>query len=161
MEYNGPLYEVLPPKKFPDRKPQVCLCISRKVLADKLISLGCIPNKSLKLKFPSFDIVSKKLLPHFIRGVFDGDGGISIKGRMYFSVSITSCEDFINPLCSFLSTDLQIDTHTYYRHTNTNTLQMSITQSDNGLKFLDWIYKDATYYLDRKFQKYQLCKKNF
>ena len=47
MGYSGPLYEIPPPKRFPHRKAQVCLCINRKSLADKLILLGCTPNKSL------------------------------------------------------------------------------------------------------------------
>lgn len=41
-----------------------------------LISNGCVPKKSLILKFPEEDIVSKELQSHFIRGYFDGDGSL-------------------------------------------------------------------------------------
>ena len=38
-----------------------------------LYDLGCIPNKSLKVKFPK---LRSDLIRHFIRGYFDGDGSI-------------------------------------------------------------------------------------
>ena len=155
MEYDGPLYNVPPPKKFPHRKAQTCLCINRKVLADKLIALGCVPNKSLKLTFPSLSIIPDSLLSHFIRGVFDGDGSISINRDKYLNVSITSCETFIQPFRQWVLNNLDIDTKHYYRHTHTNTVQMMITRTNDAKKFLDWLYLDATYYLTRKFQKYQ------
>ena len=112
MEYNGPFYEVPPPKKYPHRKAQVTLCINRKVLTDKLIALGCIPNKSLNLDFPTF--ISDDMLPHFIRGVFDGDGSISCK-KNSLNISITSCEYFIQPLRDYLLNTLNIHTKHYYR----------------------------------------------
>lgn len=37
---------------------------------------GCIENKTFKLKFPEF--LSEELVPHFIRGYFDGDGSVFI-----------------------------------------------------------------------------------
>ena len=43
-------------------------------MVNDLINLGCIPNKSLTLTFPDF--INDELLPHFIRGYFDGDGCI-------------------------------------------------------------------------------------
>jgi hypothetical protein len=39
-----------------------------------LVSHGCVPNKSLTLKFP---FIPKEFLPDFIRGCIDGDGCIS------------------------------------------------------------------------------------
>lgn len=41
-------------------------------MCEDLINLGCVPNKSLILKFPTFDIVPEKYMSHFIRGYFDG-----------------------------------------------------------------------------------------
>lgn len=155
MEYEGPLYEVPPPKKYPHRKAQVSLTINRKSLAYKLISLGCVPNKSCVITLPSFEIVSEHLFHHFIRGVFDGDGSVSIKSGKYLNISITSCENFIQPLRQYLRTKLQIDTKHYYRYEHTNTLQMMITTTADAVKFLEWIYQDANFYLERKFLKYQ------
>jgi hypothetical protein len=40
-------------------------------LAQTLNSLGCTPRKSLSLRFPT---LPQTLVPHFVRGYFDGDG---------------------------------------------------------------------------------------
>ena len=40
-----------------------------------LVMLGCIPRKSLVLKFPE---LNSNVIHHFIRGYFDGDGCVSI-----------------------------------------------------------------------------------
>jgi DNA-binding CsgD family transcriptional regulator len=159
MGYNGPLYEVPPPKRFPHRKAQVTLCINRKTLADNLIRLGCTPNKSLTLQYPH-SIIPDRLRSHFIRGVFDGDGSISVKQEKYLNISITSSEAFLQPLRDFLLEELNIPTKHYYRYSHTNTMQMMITRTKDAEKFLEWIYQDATYYLTRKFQKYQQHLKN-
>lgn len=155
MEYEGPLYEVPPPKKYPHRKAQISLTINRKNLANKLIELGCVPNKAHIITLPSFDIVPEHLFRHFIRGVFDGDGSIAIKKGKYLNISITSCEIFIQSLRTYLHTILDIETKHYYRYEHTNTLQMMITTTADAVKFLEWIYQDATVYLERKFIKYQ------
>ena len=50
------------------------------ITSDKMFSdlckHGCVPNKSLILTFP---VITEELIPHFIRGYFDGDGGITIR----------------------------------------------------------------------------------
>ncbi len=53
-------------------------------MADDLINLGCVPNKSLKLLPP---ILTDKFICHFIRGYFDGDGSIGrYDGRLKFTL---------------------------------------------------------------------------
>jgi len=92
LKYDGPMYDIPPPKKFPHRKPQTCLCINRKVLAQDLIKWGCLPNKSLVLTYPTW--IDPALEHHFIRGVFDGDGSVSIKKEKYLSTSVTTTDLF-------------------------------------------------------------------
>ncbi len=53
---------------------QYRLRITSNKLCEDLISHGCVPAKSLILKFPK--TVPDNLMRHFIRGLFDGDGGI-------------------------------------------------------------------------------------
>src|SRR5699024_9205607 len=55
--------------------------IHSKKLVKNLVEKGCFENKSLTLKFPSYDIVPKHLIYHFIRGYFDGDGSVSYTVR--------------------------------------------------------------------------------
>lgn len=69
--------------------------VTNKHLWSTLNNLGCVPNKSLILTFPSIDIFKNKdLIRHFIRGYFDGDGCFS---RTFY-------KDEVFPKCSFLGT---------------------------------------------------------
>lgn len=48
--------------------------INQKDVCEQLEALGCVPNKSLILEFPTK--VPKNLIKHFLRGYSDGDGTI-------------------------------------------------------------------------------------
>lgn len=60
-----------------------------------LINLGCVPKKSLILTFPSEEQIPKKLIKHFIRGYFDGDGWFTNTEKC-FQVGIIGTENFIS-----------------------------------------------------------------
>lgn len=53
----------------PDR-----VCVSSGDFADQLLALGITPRKSLTMLWPTW--VTEELLPHFVRGLIDGDGSI-------------------------------------------------------------------------------------
>eukprot|EP01084_Bolivina_argentea_P032124 59424_1 len=54
--------------------------ISNNVLVTDLIDLGCIPRKSLQLKWPQN--IPDQYVHHFVRGYCDGDGCIHfVKGK--------------------------------------------------------------------------------
>jgi len=59
-------------KRMLGAKSQYSIFVCCKALADQLESLGCTPAKSKTLRFPT--AVPKRLLHHFIRGLWDGDG---------------------------------------------------------------------------------------
>ena len=56
-------------------EPMVRLQMSSQKTVDDLISHGCVKQKSLILEPPKK--IPKELIPHFIRGLFDGDGCIT------------------------------------------------------------------------------------
>ena len=61
--------------KNPNWQNQYCLSISNKKFNADLRSHGVVPNKSLVLEFPKN--IPDKLISHFVRGYFDGDGNLS------------------------------------------------------------------------------------
>lgn len=79
--------------RFEGYKKAYTLQIGSKRAYVRLISLGLTPNKSLTLKLPD---IPSKLLCHFVRGYFDGDGCASFskvmrtdrKNRIYKQLSI-------------------------------------------------------------------------
>jgi len=145
------------------RQDMYALHITSKTICQNLINLGCVPKKSLILKFPTEDQVPSHLIRHFIRGYFDGDGGIClslIKGRKTSNISIVSTLDFCLSCKEIIKNETGINIgivaagHTLKRGNNI-TKCASFGGNIQVKTFLNWIYKDATIYLQRKYDKYQ------
>ncbi len=125
--------------------------ISSQKLAHRLVELGCIPNKSLAIIFPQW--LDLELYPHFVRGLLDGDGSIII-GKIRPEVSFTGTGELLESLKEIL---FRLDIKSNKCKANAddkNTYYLRITGYNNLKKFLDWIYKDATMFLIRKYDKY-------
>lgn len=75
--------------------------ITSKPITDNLSALGCVPRKSLILKFPTEKQVPKKLLSHFMRGYFDGDGSVGIYNT-YGQFSLVGTPEFLQKYKSLL-----------------------------------------------------------
>jgi len=157
MDYTGEVN--FKKRKQPHHKDQWELRICRKKLVEDIIKLGCFKRKSMILEFPTFDQVPEKYIRHFIRGYFEGDGSIYPSRKKYWQVCIVSSENFINGLRNYLKQKFDMKTSWQYRYSHTTTMQMRITRQADVIRFLDWIYKDANYVLDRKFQKYKKALK--
>lgn len=124
-------------------------------LKNDLIKAGCVPNKSLILKFPSEDIITTELIRHFIRGYFDGDGClcktenteyIDMIGTMEFLQKIQSILNNIgikSSICPLATKNRQ-----------SNNYRLILSNKKSRRDFLNYIYKDTSIYLDRKYKKY-------
>jgi hypothetical protein len=142
-----------------NRQNQYQLRFSSKYMSDKLVGWGCYPNKSLTLQFPTF--ISEELTPHFIRGVFDGDGSISLyqennrgSNVMKASWSITSSYAFCKRCKDYLERRLDITPLLYQER---NKIANIKTNSKKNIKTLmGWMYGDmkTSLYLERKHSKY-------
>lgn len=131
--------------------------ICSKYITTKLTAMGCPPKKSLILTFPQW--LNKNLYNHFIRGYFDGDGCIGLyndNGYWRARFNIVSTKEFNNKLseifCEMNIRSTQVLTHRVKEGTNCFTILVSGNRQIQML--LDWIYKDATIYLERKYKKY-------
>lgn len=126
--------------------------IGSKKIVHSLQKHGMIPKKTFILKFPRID---KYLYPHFIRGYFDADGCISVrnigKGKTWsiFSVSI----GFIDELKKALSESLKIKIRS---HKQGNGIVLCGSSKESVNLFCNYIYKDATIFLNRKREKFLL-----
>lgn len=80
------------------------LSIHRKKMATDLVRLGCVPNKSLILRFPTEQQVPNRWLPDFIRGYFDGDGSFySHRCRGGLAANICSTRPFCERLAEVIT----------------------------------------------------------
>ena len=77
MGYNGPLRYYDNIKRKYNSKPCYTLAIKRVEMAADLLRLGCMPNKTWKIRFPNEDILPTEFIADFCRGFWDGDGHVS------------------------------------------------------------------------------------
>ena len=117
-----------------------------------LIKQGCIPRKSLLLNFPIEEQVPKELVRHFIRGYFDGDGWFT-NTESCFQVGIIGTENFIKGFLDNIEIQNK-ENKIFTVHREDGAKRYIFGAYEDVLSFLNWIYKDATIYLDRKYNHY-------
>jgi intein-encoded DNA endonuclease-like protein len=134
--------------------------INQKEICEQLVSHGCVPNKSLILEFPI--TVPKEFIRHFLRGYSDGDGTIyknQFKKKKTINTiwKIVSTKQFCNETSKLLKDELNITCSKSLCKPKTNQITTSLSVGGNlqVRQVLDWLYKDATIYLPRKYEKYQ------
>lgn len=141
-------------------KERCGLVISNKYLSDKLNSIGLIPRKTLKLKFPEFIKKNKILVKNFIRGYFDGDGCVSIGSRNNIKTSISGVNEFIISINEILQQE-NIKSKIYKHKKINNFLEIYINKKEENLKFYNFLYEGAKdFFIDRKKEKYEIFFNN-
>ena len=131
--------------------------IGNQHLKSTLKSYGFDEDKSHTLKFPS-EIIFKdrSLIRHFIRGHFDGDGTILFNKyyrkrtndyRCVRAMSVVGTKSFLMSLREYL----ELWESTVRK---TGTIYTLATES-RAQEVLDYMYKDSTIYLDRKYNLYK------
>lgn len=132
------------------------LCFTSDQLFDDLAKLGCIEHKTQTLKFPTEEQVPQYLLHHFLRGFMDGDGSIKITQPkdnkcIKFGLDFCGTTEMLDGIQKFFNTQLKLSK----RHKNkTNNYSLSYSGNQSVYKKLLMLYKDATIYLDRKYERF-------
>lgn len=121
-------------------------------LCKDLINKGCTPKKSLILQFPSYNIVPKDLMKHFIRGYIDGDGYLGVKHNntcdtLRFSICSGS-EDFLLSLVKEMGLK---NTDYRYRKDNRSNLYIIEIHKEPTLRIINYLYKNSKVHLTRKY----------
>lgn len=130
---------------------------NNKIKSD-LIKLGCTPRKSLTLTFPTEDQVPKELIPHFIRGYLDGDGCIICTEKTK-NVSILGTKHILENICLYS----KIPKERIYTSSSKSDkiFRLELNSQNDILKFCEYIYKNSTIHMDRKFNKYKMLVEKF
>lgn len=148
VAFKGKTYLIK--RKKAHHKLRVGVELSSMKMMNDITLLGVVPNKSLILQFPT--CVSEGLMSHFIRGYFDGDGSVHVDGSGGFHCSITGSPFFCQSLHEYLTKRLSINsTVCDYSHSKAKDVKMSTCQA---LVFLDYIYRDSTIRMTRKFDRF-------
>jgi intein/homing endonuclease len=133
-----------------------CIQFQSRQLYEDLISLGVKRNKTYTSN--SIPTMDNHLKRHFIRGYFDGDGSISVttlkSKALWYICSIDI--DILNEIADIL-TDSGISTKIYKEnrdHLGYKSMYklMPIGKKNNKVSLFNFLYKDVTYKLSRKYK---------
>lgn len=134
------------------------LNITNKYIYNDIQKYGLTPNKSKTLNV-NLDLIPRELFHHFLRGMWDGDGSIAIsysKRTPDPSINLTTSNIMYEKIYQILQEDIpNFIGYGYNRHKD-KTYNKTLIISKNSVIYdvLEYMYNDATIYLDRKYQKY-------
>lgn len=123
--------------------PQIGINMCGRRIVRSLVDLhGVLPNKSnLDLPFPTVPV---EYLPHFVRGVLDGDGTICKSGTG-FRVVFYASHRFSAGLQQAISISTGIQPNKLSRHSRSLTLSLfGWSAISDIMKLRDWLYPSAT-----------------
>jgi hypothetical protein len=126
---------------------------------EALERLGFSSNKSYDLSFPD---IPKHLYKHFIRGNFDGDGCISVSNNRLHVSFCTASSKFKDDIISQInSIGVCIHDYPYIDDYGVTIHRPTINKNSDKIQLLDYMYKDCSIYLDRKYKKYLKAKQKY
>ena len=129
------------------------LRISSKPFCESLEKFGIINNKTFKTTFNYNNEVPKEFLSSYLRGIFDGDGWFSnslhTKGKSK-ELGFCGTKEICEGIQLLLLNELNV-------RTNLSKIKkiyrIRISNKDDILKVYNYLYKNKTYYLKRKYEK--------
>jgi hypothetical protein len=131
---------------------------TNKVIVNQLWWHGCLPRKSLKLVFPK--AVPDKLIHHFIRGYFDGDGCIGLYnyvswGGEHIQLRFTGTKEFLTSIQDVFEDKIEGYSRTAVRQEhNSKAFVFAKGGRRVPLEVLHFMYRDSSIYLQRKYDLY-------
>lgn len=132
------------------------IAVRSNIMAEDLAKYGVVPRKSYSTYLPK---ISYEMMPHLIRGIFDGDGSIMAKsslnndGHSRFLHSISFCgthklmEDISNYSFEYLNLKQK---PLVYDYKDRQLSELKIQNIEDMQTFGDWMYNHSTIYLNRK-----------
>ena len=132
-----------------NRKTSIVSIVSKELVED-LFKLGVVYNKTENAFMPS---IKEDLIPSFVRGYFDGNGYITKnikKIQTVIVVGSSSLAESINQI--LLNFEFKIDDYGTYK-------KLVLCKKNLTLSFYDYLYSNASIFLDRKMKRYLSLKR--
>lgn len=126
-------------------------------MVEDLAKYGIVQNKTFSVTIPK---MPQRYYSHLLRGMFDGDGGLSIFTRYnhsVFELSFTGNKYCVEAFNDLIHQNLNMDKRTVTR--NGSIFRLRWTRRNDIIKILDWLYSDCgEHFLDRKYDKFKKIK---
>lgn len=154
MEYEGPIR--LKPRL--NRKISYSLRICDPIIFGDLEKLGVTERKSLTFTPPK---IPAKLIRHFIRGYFDGDGSVSLRNIQHRSRLTVAIYTASLNMANYLHLNLRSVLEnlyggkilTYLAHQKTPYYTIHLGHKA-AVKLFNYMYQNTDIYLERKYKKF-------
>ena len=129
------------------------LKINSTKMCNDLMNLGVVPRKSKICELPNID---EQYYSHFMRGYFEGDGCITGKERRWKMCIVSGSEKMMDDMEQLLNKS-GIDMAVYESHFKPGNYSLETTKHETLIKFYEYMYNDANFYMQRKKDKYDEC----
>lgn len=163
FNYTGPIYFYETKlKKTGKLYKGARLKISSLALVEALGKYGIHRNKTTREVFPKpiLETDNEEIIKNFIKGVFEGDGSVlfdEVSNSLLFQVVGT--KELLLSIQRQLMRFLGVGKTKLTRNiSTTNHYALRYRGRYNAMQILDWIYKDSSFHLDRKYNKYLAIK---
>ena len=132
------------------------IAVRSNIMAEDLAKYGVVPRKSYSTYLPK---VSYEMMPHLIRGIFDGDGSIMAKldhnknghNRFLHSISFCGTHKLMEDISNYSFEHLNLKQKPLvYDYKDRQLSELKIQNIEDMQTFGDWMYNYSTIYLNRK-----------
>lgn len=133
------------------------LRVSSKKMIKDLLRIGFVPNKTYEMK-SIIEKIPKDLRIHFLRGLFDGDGGLTASKANDCNIYLSGLHKIVKDFTDYFNIDknriskreVTGEKRKYDYHARVN-----LGGNRQCMRILDELYEDANIYLNRKYKKYK------
>jgi hypothetical protein len=127
------------------------VCNSRR-MADDQARFGVVPRKSHRTFLP---VLGESLMPHLLRGIFDGDGTVSQRPDGNVLVGFCGSERLVAEVRMWLICRLGVSDNRVHENGTIRFVQWS--HREDVRRLAQYLYRDAEVYLKRKFAVLRGC----
>lgn len=162
LKSNLPVRSYKKVKGYSDKSIEYRIAFCSKQMVEDLEKWGCVERKTFKLKFPDF--LTEDLVPHFIRGYFDGDGSVFLhitknNGKEYIMLGsqFSGIESFLKDMVKHFDF-IEEDQCVYQdKRKETDCWRIQLASNLRSLKLYHYMYKNCPQdiCLSRKREKFE------
>lgn len=143
------------------------IAVRSNIMADDLANYGVVPKKSFNTYLPN---ISNEYMSHLIRGIFDGDGSILMKpspkndgrNRYLHTISFCGTHKLMQDISNYIYDNLKLNVKPkVYDYKNRLLSEFKIANIHDIEMLGEYMYKDASIYLYRKYDKYLEFKEHY
>ena len=129
--------------------------IRSNIMAHSLSSYGVVPEKTLTAYLP---IIEDQYMQHLIRGILDGDGSITStltsRNKHKHAISFCGTHQLMEGISQYISLVTGATRAKVYDYSDRHLSEIKWQSVSDVLLVGDWIYRDATIFLERKRKLY-------